>query len=125
VTGIATAMRQQDEPTREALRDLRARLVAARDGERPARQYHIPMDWPARPAHAVVALPVGATDLADLDKALKILKKQTPWYEIKRREYYMKPGEKRRRKQLRARARLRKVQRRQAGYDARQEAAGH
>lgn len=128
--GIATVMRQQDEPVREGLRALRQHLVDARD--EPRSEFHQPMPS-RRPAHAVVALPVGGGgDSEALQHALKLLRRNLDrggaWHLIRSRDsrlyQYIKPGERARQKSAKARARLRKLAKRRALVEARRDPAG-
>ena len=101
--GVATAMRQQSEPTRDALRDLRQSSP--------------------RPMNAVVALEVGlGHEPAELARALKALKKQMEsggaFREIKRRAFYQKPSERARLKSLMARRRTIKAKAKAARREA-------
>jgi ribosomal protein S21 len=104
--------------------------AALADVDPHARPEIYPLSPSARPAHVVVRIPVGdGLDSAALSNTLRAWRKQMArsgaTFEIKRRAGgYVKPGDAKRRKSLRARRRQQKNARRVAQRDAWAEAHG-
>jgi hypothetical protein len=129
--GITTAMRQQDEPTREALRDLRRDLAGRRPwSDAPVKLY--PVNPTRRPTNAIVILEAGTgNDTAALASALKRLKRTLgdngTYAKLKRDSemwHFIPRGERRRRKTAKVKARLRKAASRRAAFESRRDPAG-
>jgi small subunit ribosomal protein S21 len=119
VTAVAELVNPE---ARDDLRELRRALEPP-----PARVVFYPVA--SRRCNALVRLPIGdGLDPAALQAALRKFKRDMNRsganFEIKRRQYYTKPGQAARIKSLKARRARQKAARKARAYEAQQEALG-